>query len=99
MLTLATVIAAVLLFNSEMDSNKSDALRQFEDFQYQYARIYTDNEKSYRFSIFAENLAKIEKHNADKTQTYTLGVTQFADMTSEEFIGTLFGNARENSDG
>eukprot|EP00178_Gracilaria_changii_P012372 TRINITY_DN3500_c0_g2_i1.p1 TRINITY_DN3500_c0_g2~~TRINITY_DN3500_c0_g2_i1.p1 ORF type:complete len:259 (-),score=11.58 TRINITY_DN3500_c0_g2_i1:30-806(-) len=31
------------------------------------------------------NLAKIEAHNSDKTQTYRLGVTQFADLTQEEF--------------
>lgn len=32
------------------------------------------------------NLAKIKSHNADKTQTYRLGVTQFADLTQEEFV-------------
>lgn len=31
------------------------------------------------------NLAKIEAHNADKTQTFTMGVTQFSDLTQEEF--------------
>ena len=34
--------------------------------------------------IFAETLAKIEVHNADLTQTYTLGVNKFSDMTYEE---------------
>jgi hypothetical protein len=29
------------------------------------------------------NLAKIEAHNADKTQTYTLGITPFADLTDK----------------
>jgi hypothetical protein len=29
------------------------------------------------------NLAKIEAHNADKTQTHTLGVTQFSDLTQD----------------
>lgn len=32
------------------------------------------------------NLAKIAAHNADKTQTHTLGVTQFSDLTQEEFV-------------
>lgn len=31
------------------------------------------------------NLAKIEAHNSDSTQTHTLGVTQFADLTQDEF--------------
>lgn len=29
------------------------------------------------------NLAKIKAHNADKTQTHTLGVNQFTDLTQE----------------
>lgn len=32
------------------------------------------------------NLAKIEAHNADKTQTFQMGVTQFSDLTQEEFV-------------
>lgn len=34
------------------------------------------------------NLAKIAAHNADKTQTHTLGVTQFSDLTQDEFVST-----------
>jgi len=41
----------------------------------------------FRFSIFKENFYKIEKHNAIKTNTYSLGLTQFADLTPEEFAG------------
>ena len=32
------------------------------------------------------NLAKIAAHNADKTQTYTLGVTLFSELSHEEFV-------------
>jgi C1A family cysteine protease len=41
------------------------------------------------------NLAKIESHNADKTQTHTLGVTQFSDLTQDEFV-KIYLNTRVN---
>lgn len=39
-------------------------------------------------SIFYENLAKIEAHNATPGITYTEGVNQFTDLTQEEFVAT-----------
>jgi C1A family cysteine protease len=39
--------------------------------------------------VFMRNLEKINKHNADPTQTYTMGVNQFADLTQEEFVSRL----------
>lgn len=41
------------------------------------------------------NLAKIAAHNADKTQTYTLGVTQFSDLSQDEFV-TMYLTAKVN---
>jgi len=35
--------------------------------------------------IFFKNLEKINKHNADNTQTYKMGLTQFAVYTDAEF--------------
>lgn len=40
-------------------------------------------EEAYRFKIFKDNVDKIRKHNADLTQTYTMGINQFTDMTTE----------------
>lgn len=39
-----------------------------------------------RLEVFVSNLALIEKHNADSTQTYKLGVNQFAHLTHAEFL-------------
>merc|ERR1712121_569207 len=42
-----------------------------------------------RKSIFAANLERIEKHNAEHAEgkhSYWLGVNQFADLTNEEFV-------------
>lgn len=60
---------------------------QFEEFKLTHKKTYSNvGEESYRKSVFLMNLAKIAAHNADKTQTHTLGVTQFSDLTEAEFI-------------
>merc|ERR1712176_1080900 len=38
-----------------------------------------------REAIYNANVAKYEAHNADETQTFTMGVNQFTDLTLEEF--------------
>jgi len=38
-----------------------------------------------RLAIYSENVAKINAHNADSTQTYKMGINKFTDMTQEEF--------------
>jgi len=42
----------------------------------------------YRAQIFANNVAVINQHNADPTQTYFMAVNVFSDMTTEEFISS-----------
>lgn len=45
-------------------------------------------EDKYRFSVFSATLRKIEEHNARYAkglESYFLKITQFADMTDEEF--------------
>jgi len=42
-----------------------------------------------RLDIFSKNFDVIESHNADKTQTYTLGVNQFTHLTFEEFVDAV----------
>lgn len=51
----------------------------------------TAEENAYRKSVFMMNLAKINAHNADKTQTYTMGINQFSDLTQDEFVSTYLG--------
>ena len=46
-----------------------------------------EDEEEYRRLVFGKNLAMIESHNSDSTQTYKMGVTKFASYTKEEFKG------------
>lgn len=61
----------------------------WEEFKMEYGREYNGDE-ALRKSIFEENVRYIESENA-KNLTYTLGVNQFSDLTSEEFLATYTG--------
>ncbi|CAF1018450.1 unnamed protein product [Rotaria sp. Silwood1] len=49
-------------------------------------------EEKYRFAVFKDNLAMINRHNREADMglhSYTLKINQFADMTHEEFVRTM----------
>lgn len=75
------------LFVSQLSPARNPIHQEFKKFKDDFNRDYTPEEELYRFKIFSENFVKIETHNSDPTQTYQMGVNQFADMTREEFIG------------
>jgi len=51
----------------------------------QFGKNYNGDELAQREQIYDANMAKYEAHNADETQTYTMGPNQFSDLTLEEF--------------
>lgn len=62
---------------------------QFASFASKYGKKYASTEETFqRLAIFRNNLKKIAEHNAQPS-SYKLGVTEFADMTSEEFAAKL----------
>jgi len=76
-------IAAMLLLNIKPAHQQSE----FQQWKAQHGKTYDSAiEESYRERVFRQNLAQIEAHNSDVTQTYQKGVNQFADMTQEEFV-------------
>jgi len=54
-----------------------------------HGKTYAGAEKAHRFAAFTKNAQVIEAHNADTTQTFTLGFTKFADLTNAEYRATL----------
>lgn len=53
----------------------------FEKFEHDFGKKYVNQaERIRRFTIFAENVKKIEKHNAEG-HTWTKGINQFTDLT------------------
>lgn len=66
---------------------------EFQAFKVKHGKTYLNKaEEIYRFNIFKENLLNIEKHNILYEQGlvgYKKGITQFADLTKEEFRAYL----------
>lgn len=66
-----------------------DEWELFVDFQQRFQRRYDSiDELHERFHIFIKNVREIVYHNMDYTQTFTMGVNQFSDLTPEEFKNT-----------
>lgn len=66
---------------------------RFYLFQQTFNKNYSSLEEFYkRFTIFNDNINKINTHNADPTQTFKMGQNQFTDLSPAEFksrIGKL----------
>jgi hypothetical protein len=76
-------ITAMLLLNMKPAHQPSE----FQQWKAQHGKTYGSTfEESYRERVFRQNIAQIEVHNADASQTYQRGVNQFTDMTQEEFV-------------
>lgn len=96
------IIAAIALFASAaylmVDSSSSslsqskmdqDFISEWKSFKTSYAKEYKSFDvEVYRMNVFRENLNKIRNHN-DKS--YTVGINEFSDLTSDEFASMYFG--------
>lgn len=79
-------IAAIgaLYLNTSQVSNYEG---EFQNFIQDYRRSYFSKEEyNFRYSVFAENLKKIEEMNANPDDQATYGINDFADWTHEEFM-------------
>jgi cathepsin L len=68
-------------------------------FKSQHGKNYATHEDASRRAIWAKNLAKIAKHNAEADQgvhTYRLGMNHFGDWSHEEFLNYLGYNKTRN---
>ena len=57
----------------------------FDEFKKIYNRQYTTSEEALRKQIFNENVRLSDTHNMKEGVTWKKGVTQFSDLTKEEF--------------
>lgn len=75
---------------------------EWEMFKQQFEKNYfSEFEHDARKSIFAENLMKIHQHNMEESlglHTFTLGVNEYADLSSEEFAKFYNGLVGKPSD-
>jgi len=67
-------------------------IARFNNWKLEHGKVYQSiEEEEARFEVFLRNHKTIEAHNADSTQTFTMGHNQFSDMTPEEFKSTMTG--------
>ncbi|KAK3431229.1 hypothetical protein EUGRSUZ_E02715 [Eucalyptus grandis] len=66
----------------------NSTLAEFEQWMARHGRSYKDNlEKAKRYGIFLETLRFIEDFNSKAAnQSYKVGLNQFSDLTTEEFV-------------
>lgn len=69
--------------------NDTELWSHFTQFQERFSKKYSNiQELASRFEIFRTNFHAIVQHNADETQSFTMGVNQFTDLTPQEFKET-----------
>ena len=90
LLAVVALTGTAIFFSSSFEKQNEEGMdlimSEFNTFRTKYKKVYaTQSDASYRMKVFKTNLELINKHNSDQSQTYTLGVNQFSDMTFEEF--------------
>ena len=70
---------------------------QFSDFIITHNKQYSDDELITRFSIFKDNIQKIEKHNSEN-HTWKMSINRFADLTVDEFKVQYISKINDNKD-
>jgi len=84
-------IAVAALLAEAHEVPPPDYLMMFDNFKMKYGKVYNGiDEESVRFANFKANVDIIVATNA-KNLTYSLGVNEFADLTSDEFAATYTG--------
>merc|ERR1719498_262393 len=66
-----------------------DAMASFAEFQKTHSKKYADkDEHDKRFGIWKDNLDFVQKWNADSSNSFEVGMNEFADLSDEEFANT-----------
>ena len=85
-----TIVSFLFLTSGVMGlSRNSSYYDEFSAFITKHNKNYiNENDTNYRYKIFADNMDIINKHNneiKEKGHTFEMGMTQFTDLTNDEF--------------
>ena len=79
-----TALTFTIYYNTHVNS-KEPYQKEFLKFISSHKKLhYSPKELEYRYKIFQDNMKIIEEHNKEES-SYKLGITEFADLTWEEF--------------
>jgi C1A family cysteine protease len=71
----------------------------FNIFREKYNKKYeSDYEEKARYEVFRVNMNRIVDHNTNETQTFTMGINQFTDMSPGEFRAKYVGGLKNIKD-
>ncbi|OON23446.1 papain family cysteine protease [Opisthorchis viverrini] len=62
-----------------------NARQLYEEFKLKYQKSYSNDDDEYRFRVFRDNLLRIKQFQNMERGTAKYGVTQFSDLTAQEF--------------
>nr|AAD29130.1 cysteine proteinase 1 precursor [Clonorchis sinensis] len=80
---LVTTIWSALARTTQVEPDNARAL--YEEFKLKYKKTYSNDDDELRFEIFKDNLLRAKRLQEMEQGTAQYGVTQFSDLTSEEF--------------
>jgi len=90
-LALIVILVCMAVFVDASYRTERQYQREFSKFVKTHGKKYTTDDFFNRFEIFKQNLDLIELHNAQNGQTSSMGINQFADLTSDEMAARLNG--------
>ncbi len=79
-------VAAITLYSFNADNSTHNG--EFAAWKAKYNKRYSEKEEAYRLSMWLNNLAFVQAHNAKfeaGLESYSVEMNEFADMNSEEF--------------
>jgi len=79
----------LIAFTFAIDLSMSSLLKEWKDFKVTYDKSYSSKpDELYRFGVFAKNMEISQKLNEAPGNKAEYGMTQFSDLTREEFKAT-----------
>ncbi|CAK8530680.1 unnamed protein product [Lathyrus sativus] len=83
------ILCSYAYLSTSRTLHESSVVDAHQQWMIKHGRTYTNSyEMEKRLQIFKENLEYIEKFNNAGNKSYTLGLNQFSDLTSEEFMAS-----------
>jgi C1A family cysteine protease len=92
-----TIFSLFILSTSSFFLRDTELNTQFSEFIKIHNKEYTDDELITRFSIFKQNVKKIEKHN-NENHTWKMSINSFADLTTDEFKDQYISKINDNKE-
>ncbi|OON23445.1 papain family cysteine protease [Opisthorchis viverrini] len=71
--------------NARTLQETENARQLYEEFKQKYKKTYVNDDDEYRFGVFKDNLLRAHQLQIMEKGTAEYGVTQFSDLTSQEF--------------